>query len=158
MDDAAHSDHGTSWPGHPGTWSLRAPANCPTRTEAVKAGRRSAIEARSAVSRPRLDRLDHGGRLDYHQPEERTVVECGPLWFSPARIDAAARSTVLYAVQGRAAHGPQVFDAATSRTLSMRDRRRKNRAVVEARPSRDSIPPRDAAKDISIELGLGKLM
>jgi hypothetical protein len=33
-----------------------------------------------------------------------------------------------------------------SRTHSTRDRRRKNRAVVEARPSRDSIAPRDAAK------------
>jgi hypothetical protein len=36
----------------------------PTSAEAVKAGRRSAIEAHSAVSRPRLDSLEHGGRLD----------------------------------------------------------------------------------------------
>jgi hypothetical protein len=76
-----------------------------------------------------------------------SVVECGLLWFSLTWIDAAARSTVLYAVQGRwPHHGPQGFDAAMSRTHSTRDRRRKNRAVVEARPSRDSIAPRDAAK------------
>jgi hypothetical protein len=104
----------------------------PTRTEAVKTGRRSAIAAHSAVSRPRLDSFEHGGRLDDHGPEERTVVECGLLWFSLASIDVAARSTVLYAVQGRwPHHGPQGFDAAMSRTHSTRDRRRKNRAVVE---------------------------
>lgn|GEM_PF-4919881 len=119
----------------------------PTRAEAVTAGRRSAIAAHSAVSRPRLDSFEHGGRLDEHGPEERSVVECGLLWFSLAWIDVAARSTVLYAVQGRwPHHGPQGFDAAMSRTHSTRDRRRKNRAVVEARPSRDSIAPRDAAK------------
>src|ERR1700693_784368 len=74
-------------------------------------------------------------------------VACGLLWFSLAWIDVAARSTVLYAVQGRwPHHGPQGFDAAMSRTHPTRDRRRKNRAVVEARPSRDSTPPRDAAK------------
>jgi len=76
----------------------------PPRAEAVKAGRRSAIEAHSAVSRPRLDSFEHGGRLDDHGPEERSVVECGPLWLSLAWIDVAARSTVLYAVQGRWPH------------------------------------------------------
>src|SRR5262249_10573945 len=33
------------------------------RTGAVKAGRRSALAVRSVVSRPRLDRPEHGGRL-----------------------------------------------------------------------------------------------
>src|SRR5271166_5723217 len=33
----------------------------PTRTGAVKVGRRSALAARSVVSRPRLDRPEHGG-------------------------------------------------------------------------------------------------
>src|SRR5882672_3276191 len=33
----------------------------PTRTGPVKAGRRSALAARSVVSRPRLDRPEHGG-------------------------------------------------------------------------------------------------
>jgi len=89
----------------------------PTRAEAVTAGRRSAIAAHSAVSRPRLDSFEHGGRLDEHGPEERSVVEWGLLWFSLAWIDVAARSTVLYAVQGRwPHHGPQGFDAAMSRT------------------------------------------
>ena len=40
----------------------------PTRAEVVKAGRRSVIEAHSHVSRPRLDSLEHGGRLDDHGP------------------------------------------------------------------------------------------
>src|SRR5215204_4999993 len=63
----------------------------PTRAEAVKAGRRSAIAAHSAVSRPRLDSFEHGGRLDDHGPKERSVVECGGfLWFSLAWIDVAA--------------------------------------------------------------------
>jgi len=36
----------------------------PARAEAVKVGRRSAIEAYSEVSRPRLDSFEHGGMLD----------------------------------------------------------------------------------------------
>ena len=36
----------------------------PARAEAVKVGRRSAIEAHFDVSRPRLDSFEHGGRLD----------------------------------------------------------------------------------------------
>src|SRR5260370_31239036 len=48
----------------------------PTRAEAVKVGRRSAIEAHSDVSRPR-DSFEHGGRLDDHGPEERSVSS----WF-----------------------------------------------------------------------------
>ena len=35
----------------------------PTRTGAVKVGRRSTLAARSVVSRPRLDRPEHGGTL-----------------------------------------------------------------------------------------------
>jgi len=50
----------------------------PSRAEAVKVGRRSAIEAHSDVSRPRLDSFEHGGRLDDHGPEKRSVVEFGP--------------------------------------------------------------------------------
>src|SRR5215471_18681436 len=50
----------------------------PSRAEAVKAGRRSAMAAHSVVSRPRLDSFEHGGRLDGLGPEERSVVECGP--------------------------------------------------------------------------------
>jgi hypothetical protein len=45
------------------------------RAEAVKFGRRSAIEAHFDVSRPRLDSFEHGGRLDGYRPEERSVVE-----------------------------------------------------------------------------------
>jgi len=50
----------------------------PSRAEAVKAGRRSAFEAHSNGSRPRLDSFEHGGRLDDHGPEERSVVELDP--------------------------------------------------------------------------------
>jgi hypothetical protein len=50
----------------------------PARAEAVKVGRRSAIEAYSHLSRPRLDSFEHGGRLDDHGPEERSVVELDP--------------------------------------------------------------------------------
>jgi hypothetical protein len=35
----------------------------PTRAEAVKVGRRSAIAAHFAVSRPRLDSFEHDGML-----------------------------------------------------------------------------------------------
>jgi hypothetical protein len=47
----------------------------PARAEAVKVGRRSAIEAHFDVSRPRLESFEHGGRLDDCGPEERLVVE-----------------------------------------------------------------------------------
>jgi hypothetical protein len=47
----------------------------PARAEAVKVGRRSAIEAHFDVSRPRLDSFEHGGGLDGYGPEERSVVE-----------------------------------------------------------------------------------
>jgi hypothetical protein len=43
----------------------------PSRAEAVKVGRRFAIEAHSDVSRPRLDSFEHGGRLDDHGPKKR---------------------------------------------------------------------------------------
>ena len=50
------------------TWnpvSSPRPNTCwrPTRTGAVKAGRRSTLAARSVVSRPRLDSPEHGGTL-----------------------------------------------------------------------------------------------
>src|SRR3974377_1703402 len=48
----------------------------PTRAEAVKVGRRSAIEAHSGVSRPRLDSLEHGGRLDDHGLRKRRSLYC----------------------------------------------------------------------------------
>jgi hypothetical protein len=54
----------------------------PARAEAVKAGRRSLIAAHSAVSRPRLDSFEHGGRLDNRGPEERSVVEGAPFGFA----------------------------------------------------------------------------
>src|ERR1700752_198032 len=47
----------------------------PARAEAVKVGRRSAIEAHFDFSRPRLDSFEHGGRLDGYGLEERSVVE-----------------------------------------------------------------------------------
>src|ERR1700693_2623628 len=126
----------------------------PARAEAVTAGRRSDLAARSAVSRPRLDGFEHGGRLDDHGPKQRWVLECGLLWISLAWIDVAARSTVLYAVQGLwPHHGPQGFDAAMFRAHSTKDRCRKRCAVVEARPSRDSIPPRECGEWYSIASG-----
>src|SRR6516165_11079815 len=117
----------------------------PTRAEAVKVGRCSAIEAHSGVSRPRLDSFEHGGRLDDHGPEERLVVEFGSFAFALAWFDVAARSTVLYAVQGRwPQHGLRVsMPLCPERTWQCT----KNRAVIEARPGRDNVPPRDAAKE-----------
>jgi hypothetical protein len=56
----------------------------PSRAEAVKVGRRSAIEAYSNVSRPRLDSFEHGGRLDDHGPEERSLSSLVPLPFARA--------------------------------------------------------------------------
>src|SRR5271169_728906 len=53
----------------------------PARAEAVKVGRRFAIEAHSDISRPRLDGFEHGGRLDDHGPEKSWVVEFGPFVF-----------------------------------------------------------------------------
>jgi hypothetical protein len=117
------------------------------RRRAQRRSRMARLRATASAARSVLDGREHDGRLDNHGPEERSVCRVwAPLVFARV-IDVAARSTVLYAVQGRwPHHGPQGFDAAMSRTHSTRDRRRKNRAVVEARPSRDSNPPRDAAK------------
>src|SRR6266403_4829541 len=39
------------------------------------------MEAHSDISRPRLDSFEHGGRLDDHGPEERSVVAFGPFAF-----------------------------------------------------------------------------
>jgi hypothetical protein len=73
------------------------------------------------------------------------VVEFGPPCFSLAWIDVAARSTVLYAVQGRwPQHDLKVsMPLCPERTWLCT----KNRAVIEARPGRDNVPPRDAAKE-----------
>src|SRR5271165_3559993 len=43
----------------------------PTRTGAVKVGRRSALAARSVVSRPRLDRPEHGGHAGCGWDDDR---------------------------------------------------------------------------------------
>ena len=122
----------------------------PARAEAVKAGRRSAVEAYSDVSRPRLDSLDHGGRLEITGRKSAWFVEFGSFAFSLASIDVAARSTVLNAVQGRwPHHGLRVSTPlCPERTWQCT----KNRAVIEARPGRDNVPPRDAAKGYSINL------
>jgi hypothetical protein len=43
----------------------------PTRTGPVKVGRRSALAARSVVSRPRLDRHEHGGHAGCGRDDDR---------------------------------------------------------------------------------------
>ena len=69
----------------------------PTRTGPVKVGRRSSLAARSVVSRPRLDRHEHGGRLlaigwlaramirgepaiGRHQSREPRLYSAEPVW------------------------------------------------------------------------------
>jgi hypothetical protein len=54
----------------------------PSRAEAVKVGRRSAMEAHSDVSRPRLDSFEHGGRQDDHGPESARLSSLIPLLFA----------------------------------------------------------------------------
>jgi hypothetical protein len=58
----------------------------PARAEAVKVGRRSAIEAHFDVSRPRVDRFEHGGRLDDYGPEERSVGDFATKNIIPAEL------------------------------------------------------------------------
>src|SRR5882762_4408419 len=43
----------------------------PTRTGPVKVGRRSALAARSVVSRPRLDRHEHGGHAGCSRDDDQ---------------------------------------------------------------------------------------
>src|SRR5882762_9327786 len=43
----------------------------PTRTGPVKGGRRSALAARSVVSRPRLDRPEHGGHAGCSRDDDQ---------------------------------------------------------------------------------------
>src|SRR6267143_941561 len=43
----------------------------PTRTGPVKVGRRSALAARSVVSRPRLDRPEHGGHAGCSRDDDQ---------------------------------------------------------------------------------------
>src|SRR6266852_9547098 len=61
----------------------------PTRTGPVKVGRRSALAARSVVSRPRLDRPEHGGHAGYSRDDDQR----GAL---PSGADH--RATTLYSV------------------------------------------------------------
>jgi hypothetical protein len=58
----------------------------PARAEAVKAGRRSAVEAYPDVSRPRLDSLEHGGRLEITGWKSAWFVEFGSFAFSLASM------------------------------------------------------------------------
>src|SRR6266849_4540188 len=123
----------------------------PARAEAVKAGRRSAVEAYSDVSRPRaLTASSTAADWMITGRKSAWFVEFGSFAFSLAWIDVAARSTVLYAVQGRwPHHGLRVSTPlCPERTWQCT----KNRAVIEARPGRDNVPPRDAAKGYSINL------
>src|SRR5262245_66004373 len=61
----------------------------PTRTGPVKVGRRSALAARSVVSRPRLDRHEHGGHAGCGRDDDQR----GSL---PSGADH--RATTLYSV------------------------------------------------------------
>src|SRR5260370_20014447 len=61
----------------------------PTRTGPVKVGRRSALAARSVVSRPRLDRPEHGGHAGCSRDDDQR----GAL---PSGADH--RATTLYSV------------------------------------------------------------
>jgi hypothetical protein len=45
----------------------------PSRADAVKVGRRSNIEARSAIARPHLDGVEHGGRIGAHRDDGRDL-------------------------------------------------------------------------------------
>jgi hypothetical protein len=81
-------------------------------------------------------------------------VACGLLWFSLAWIDVAARSTVLYAVQGRwPHHGPQGFDAAMSRTHSSRDGAGRIARSSRPIPAGTAIRREMRRRDISIASG-----
>ena len=92
----------------------------PPRAEAVKAGRRSSIETYSAASRPRLYSFEHGGRLDDHGCGKSARLSGLILLVPLAGTDNAARSIVLFAVQGLwPHHGLSGFDAAMSRTRSI---------------------------------------
>jgi hypothetical protein len=45
----------------------------PSRADAVKVGRHSNIEARSAIARPHLDGVEHGGRIEAHRDDGRDL-------------------------------------------------------------------------------------
>jgi len=79
------------------------------------------------AARSVLDGGEHGVRLGDRGLEECVVLD-GLLSVAP--IDVAARSTVLMASGFRRRYVPNAFST---------DWRRKNRAVVEARPDRDSF-------------------
>src|ERR1700688_5038473 len=61
----------------------------PTRTGPVKVGRRSALAARSVVSRPRLDRPEHGGHAGCSRDDDQR---------GSFAIGADHRATTLYSV------------------------------------------------------------
>ncbi len=61
----------------------------PTRTGPVNVGRRSALAARSVVSRPRLDRYEHRGT---------TLVVVGTMIRGELAIGRDHRATTLYSV------------------------------------------------------------
>ena len=123
----------------------------PTRAEAVTAGpslghssalRRFQGRALTASSTA-ADWTNVGWK--WGGPQLSRLVSFG----FPSRVELMSLPDPPFSTRSRVAGrtmGLQGFDAAMSRTHSTRDRCRKNRAVVEARPSRDSIPPRDAAK------------
>src|SRR5215831_9494938 len=124
----------------------------PSRAEAVKAGRRSAMAAHSVVSRPRLDSFEHGGRLDGLGPEERSVVECGPPIFRSRGLLSlpgppfSTRSRVAGRTMASGVRLRYVPNALNKRLMHEESRGR------QARPSRDSDPPRARRRDISINL------
>src|ERR1700704_3485947 len=86
---------------HPDRGCFGAP-----RTAAVKAGRRSAVTASSGVARPRLDRGEHGARIegrdDWARHERRDVIldwavndECENIASPCIRSGSAARNPNL---------------------------------------------------------------
>jgi Phage integrase, N-terminal SAM-like domain len=61
------------------------------------------MEAHSAVSRPRLDSLEHGGRLDGHGPEELRLATPSAAKRSRGRCDASTASGRLIATPSASA-------------------------------------------------------
>jgi len=83
-----------------------------------------------------IDGREHGGRAWWSRASEVCVAR----WLLAAwRIDVAARSTVLYAVQLHWPHHGLRVSTPLCPERAQPGWRRKNRAVVEARPGRDSF-------------------
>ena len=85
-----------------------------------------------------IDGREHGGRLGGRGPEECMF----PIDLSPQnRIEVAASSTVLYVVLLHWPHHKALgFRRRYSPKVLSTGWHTKNRAVVEARPGRDSFP------------------